>query len=334
MTGLTLRQFHARELASIPLFDDFISTLGGPCEIVFDGEDNTRTRVVVTLLHGNEPSGLRALFRLLKNPLSPATRVVFIVASVTAALTAPLFYYRMLPGQRDLNRCFSDPPKSMQGALATAIKDRISDYNPEAVIDVHNTSGSGPAFCVITQHKSEYVSLASHFCQRVIVTDIQLGSLMEQDFGCPIITFEAGGSQDNVADESAYEGIARFVTAQDVLIQQQNMEVLNRPRRLELRDDNHVAYSTENHPQVALTLRSDIECFNFGTTPTGTVLGWLNAPLEQVLKLDSLQGYLRDCFEAQEGQLLTRKPLHLFMVTTRADIAKSDCLFYFQHDFL
>jgi hypothetical protein len=39
----------------------FLAQLGGPTAIHITGHDTRRCRVVVTLLHGNEPSGLKAV---------------------------------------------------------------------------------------------------------------------------------------------------------------------------------------------------------------------------------------------------------------------------------
>ena len=84
----------------------FLAWMGGPTCFLLEGDDPTRTRALVTLLHGNEPSGVMALFRWLKSGQQPAVNVVCIVASVAAALEPPLFSHRMLPRARDLNRCF------------------------------------------------------------------------------------------------------------------------------------------------------------------------------------------------------------------------------------
>ena len=128
----------------------FLEVLGGPACIFLDGDNTDSTRAFVTLLHGNEPSGVMALFRWLKSARRPAVNIVCIVASVTAAMETPLFSNRMLPGTRDLNRCFRPPFDDEQGQLAEEILEILHMHRPEAVIDMHNTSGSGPAFGVCT----------------------------------------------------------------------------------------------------------------------------------------------------------------------------------------
>ena len=98
--------------------EEFLRELGGPACFFLEGEDSTRTRALVTLLHGNEPSGAMALFRWLKSCERPAVNVICIIASVAAALEPSVFSHRMLPRARDLNRCFRPPFDDAQGALA------------------------------------------------------------------------------------------------------------------------------------------------------------------------------------------------------------------------
>ena len=66
--------------------EEFLRWLDGPACFFFSGEDPGRTRALVTLLHGNEPSGAMALWRWLQSGRRPAVNVVCIVASVVAAL--------------------------------------------------------------------------------------------------------------------------------------------------------------------------------------------------------------------------------------------------------
>ena len=52
-------------------------------------------------------------------------------------------------------------------------------HHPEAVIDLHNTSGSGPSFGVCTHMDRQHDALVSLFTQRLIVSNLGLGALME-----------------------------------------------------------------------------------------------------------------------------------------------------------
>jgi len=112
---------------------DFLQQLGGPAWFTLAGRDTSRRRVIVTLLHGNEPSGLKAVHALLSEEMVPATDLGILVAGADAALCEPLLTHRYIPGERDLNRCFKPPRDSKQGELAEAILDLIYGYAPEAV---------------------------------------------------------------------------------------------------------------------------------------------------------------------------------------------------------
>ena len=159
--------------------EEFLRGLGGPAALFIDGEDTSRTRALVTLLHGNEPSGVMGLFRWLQLRRKPRVNMLCIVASVTATLEPPLFSHRMLPRARDLNRCFRPPFDDAQGALAEEILEILHLHRPESIIDMHNTSGSGPAFGVCTFMDKEHDALVSLFTQRLIISKLRLGALME-----------------------------------------------------------------------------------------------------------------------------------------------------------
>ncbi|GGD52537.1 succinylglutamate desuccinylase/aspartoacylase domain-containing protein [Lacimicrobium alkaliphilum] len=329
MSGLRLQHLYPPfELCVGKTLSNFLHYLPGPSVLHVPGTDTSVTRVVVTLLHGNEPSGLRAIHRLLNEEFVPQVNTKFIIASVVAAKTEPLFSHRMLPGQPDLNRCFGTTSKNLQYQLAEAIREQLLCFTPQAIIDLHNTSGSGPAFCVSTRATQQHLALTSHFSHRMILTDIQLGSLMEQELGCPVITVEAGGAQDDVADVVACNGLMSFLSAENVFRARQDIEQLTMPRRVELCRGYNIAYADVPLADKAITLHKDIEKFNFGVTPEGTILGWVSGNNLDALTLDRNHCKISQWFRVDNHQLITRQALKLFMVTTNASIAQSDCLFY------
>ena len=333
MSGLKLNHVKAidAQLLGVNALQ-FLSNLGGPSVLHIDGHDNSRCRVIVTLLHGNEPSGIKAIHRLLSEGFVPQVNTKVVIASVVAALTEPVFTHRMLPNKRDLNRCFSYDSKDLQFQLAQSIAQCINLHAPEAVVDIHNTSGSGPSFSVSTQDSAQHKALASHFTHRFIYTDLRLGSIMEQNFGCPIVTIEAGGSQDDAADITALNGTRSFLNTHDVFDLKENLTVLAHPRRLEVSDACSLIFDDKACERTALTLRQDIESLNFARVPRHTCLGWMDKRHLSCLHLDRKNVALTNFFEIYDNQLRTKQDLILFMVTTRVDIAKSDCLFYFVVD--
>lgn len=313
----------------------FLENLGGPACLLFEGRDTGRTRVLVTLLHGNEPSGVLALRRWLLAGSQPAANLLCIVASVHAALEAPSFSHRMLPRARDLNRCFRPPFDGEQGRLAEEILELLRLHHPEAVVDMHNTSGSGPSFGVCTHLDRQHDALVSLFTRRLVVSHLQLGALMEiSDERCPTVTVEMGGRQDDEAHELAYEGLCRYAQAEKVLAQDHEtdwgLEVFQDPIRLELQDGTTLAYGESPRSGYDVTLRSDIEHHNFGVVSAADHLGWITGDPRSLFRATDASGRCAvAALVTQRGtELYPAGDLKLFMITTNAGIAESDCLFY------
>jgi hypothetical protein len=312
----------------------FLRELDGPACLFLTGQDRTNTRALVTLLHGNEPSGAIALHRWLKSGQRPAVNVVCVVASVAAALAPPLFSHRMLPRARDLNRCFRPPFDDAQGVLAEEILEILRLHHPEAVVDMHNTSGSGPAFGVCTHMDRQHDALVSFFTQRMIISNLGLGALMEiSEDSFPTVTVEVGGRLDEQAHELAYEGMCRYFTEPTVLDEGETdwgLELLTDPIRLELNDNVTLTYADEPCPNYDITLKTDIEHHNFGTVSAQTLLGWASGPERGLFSaLDAGGGCaVSQLVRIENGELYPARPLKLFMITNNAAIAQSDCLFY------
>ena len=314
--------------------DEFLRSLGGPACFFLEGEDSGRTRALVTLLHGNEPSGAMALFRWLKSGQRPAVNVVCILASVTAALESPPFSHRMLPRARDLNRCFKPPFDDVQGALAEEILEILQMHHPEAVVDMHNTSGSGPSFGVCTHMDRQHDALVSLFTQRLIVSDLRMGALMDiSEHRYPTVTVEVGGRLDEEAHELAYEGMCRYFLAPTVLDQADTdwgLELLHDPIRLELCDNVTLTYAELPCSSYDITLKTDIEHHNFGGVTTDTLLGWAAGPERSLFTARDMGGRcaVSKLIRIENGEVYPAQPLKLFMITNNAAIAESDCLFY------
>jgi hypothetical protein len=318
--------------------EEFLQILGGPACIFLEGEDGGRTRALVTLLHGNEPSGAMALFRWLKSDRRPAVNVVCIVASVAAALEQPVFSHRMLPRARDLNRCFRPPFDDVQGELAEEILAILAMHSPEAVIDMHNTSGSGPSFGVCTHMDRQHDALVSLFTQRLIVSNLGLGALMEiSEHSYPTVTVEVGGRMDEDAHQLAYDGMCRYFEAETVLHQgatDWGLELLRDPIRLELNDNVTLTYADEPCANYDITLKTDIEHHNFGGIAMDTMLGWASGSERKLFTAQDAGGRcaVTRIVRIEDGVLYPAQPLKLFMITNNAAIAHSDCLFYAVYD--
>jgi len=317
-----------------PRVNEFLQNLPGPVAIHVQGRDTSRTRVLVTLSHGNEPSGLEAVHQWLLAAETPAVNIVVIFGAVEAARAEPLFFHRQLPGQRDLNRCFNPPYQDAQGELAVAILRHIRELQPEAVVDMHNTSGSSAAFAVSIGDSPGQCSLVALFVERMIVTDLRLGSLMEQDLACPIVTIETGGSLDETSLVVARRGLRRYFNDEHLFGDAEHVTLFRHPLRLELAPQSRIDYAERPLHDRDITVRSDIEHFNFAPVDASEPLGWLDMDGLEHLQIgsDTHPHAVDEFFRVEEGVLYPRRHMRLFMATTRPDIAASDCLFYFVCD--
>lgn len=313
---------------------EWLDRLSKPTVIRVAGRDPSRTRAMATLLHGNEPSGLFALHRWLLEQHTPEVNMLFLLGGVYPAKIPPRFSLRQLPDGRDLNRCFKEPFEGKEGAIAEAILAELRKANPECLLDVHNTSGTGPAFAVTITNDAAHQALTSLFTDRLIMTDLRLGALMEySEQEVPTVTIECGGAQDDNAHQLAYEGLVRYASRPDVLSLEKadwEVAVLRNPIRVELAPEATIEYCLEPTGQADLTFPPDIEHRNFGIVSPDEPLGWIGKKGLGILtaishnRTENMAQVLR----VKDGQIYPAQSIKTFMITTNPVIAKSDCLFY------
>jgi succinylglutamate desuccinylase len=316
-------------------FQQFLLSLTGVTVIDISGENTQCCRVITTLLHGNEPSGLIALHRWLTDEdhqVKPTTNLRFIICSVEAASLSPLFSHRFLDGGLDINRCFGTPSNDSYYKRAQLIEFAIREVSPEAVIDLHNTSGSGPAFAVSPQVTPMGLTLTSFFCETIILSGLKLNALMEQNFNCPTITIECGGANDDQAHQVAFQGLKQLAQCPTLATFQQTtaVDVVYKPLRLMLKKNISLSYSEHDEGFIGVTLKKNIEHFNFGSACKGQMLGWLDKRGIDNLQLlnDTNENVINDYFAVRDNQLVCATSLRIFMATAVKEIAINDCLLY------
>jgi len=323
-------------------YEQFLLSMTGPTVIDISGHDQNKCRVFTTLLHGNEPSGLIAMHRYLSEVVTenkPITNLRFIICSVEAAASKPLFSQRYCNGGIDINRCFGkscslECNDKTRGYCqrASLIEQAIREVNPEMVIDLHNSRSSSPTFAISTVITTETLSLASFFCQTLLLSELDMGTIMEQDFNCPFIAIECGGFQDEQAHEIAFSGISHIAECERIGYTQQekSVEVIYRPLRLQLKENTNLSYAMHDEGYSGVTLKDNIECFNFGSAHQDEMIGWIDGNGLDNLHLVDKDGknVLNEYFYIRENQIVCRHNLRLFKATIHKDTAINDCLFY------
>lgn len=320
------------EPASVPLLrDDFLSGLDGPTLFLRKGRDSSRVRIVSGLLHGNEPSGLHAVHRALAEPGTPAVDCVFFLGAVQAALAEPRHAHRMLPGHRDLNRCFGRPGDDVGARVAAEALDWLRARRAEAALDLHNNSGHNPAYSVLLQLDAARIGIAEIFAQVHVYTDFSMGTFMEAlDPACPTVTVECGHAGDPRADDLAWRGVRDFLWHDELpTTDPKDANILSRPLRVTVAPGVSVAFGAEA-PHASLLLSRDIDRHNFQTLEPGTLIGRLQNGTQAPLVARDAEGrdFSDELFARREDSLRVRRRLTPMMMTTNPDIAHSDCLFW------
>ncbi|NVJ59449.1 MAG: succinylglutamate desuccinylase/aspartoacylase family protein [Gammaproteobacteria bacterium] len=327
-----LKIIDSKQVTLVDNPDAWLKSFEGPTVIEIAGRDQSRWRIVSTLIHGNEPSGFIAAHRYLLEKRVPATNVAFIISSVRAARYEQLYQHRYMPGEFDLNRRFGylEVHDSVT-ELARQITEYIREKCPSAVVDLHNTSGRSPAFAVSISEHPKVQHVASLFVDQVIITQLNVGALMEQNFNCPVVTIECGGSKDKQSHENAYSGLCLFAeTDQLDSMAPKPLAINKHPIRVTVKPGISLGYGEHLNTDLDMTLKNELEEFNFTGVNRGTCVGWLNRSISDCMEAISDKGInvIDDLFELDNHALKAKQDLKCFMATRRADIALSDCLFY------
>jgi gamma-glutamyl:cysteine ligase YbdK (ATP-grasp superfamily) len=323
----------APEVDAVPeSAEEFLRWLGGPVLLRQPGRNRSRTRAVVTLLHGNEPSGVRAVHAWLRSGAVPAVDAVFVIAAVSAALESPGFAHRQLPGARDLNRCFVPPHEGPEGELAREILNLLDSVGPEALVDLHNNTGRSIPYGVGPRAGSEELALVSLFGDRYVHSDLRLGALVEIAAGAfPSVVIECGRAGAEAADAVAREGLARFLGAPRLGSRAaHHVQVMTEPLRVEVLSGLRLGLGEAPAEGVDLTLAAEIDRHNFDRLEPGHRIGWLAPGAPWPLRARGRDGrdVSHELFEVCDGVLRTRREIIPIMITNDPGIALSDCLFY------
>lgn len=335
-TNRHVREIHvsdAEELQALLGEDhiDFIEQLSQPTWITIKGKDPSRSRAIVTLLHANEPSGVKAIHQLLKDGVAPHTNLGIFIASVDAALYPPAFSHRYLPNEQDLNRCFGRRGATTQEDLANQLVTLLRNFKPEAVIDTHNTSAHSEPFAVTVSSEIRTRQVVQLFARKLVVLGQSLGTLIEQDIGCPVVTVEFGGFLDPNADDLALSSLGRFIGQRSLFsVEPETLQALQNPLRLEVSNKVHLHYSTTVESTADITIYNTIDQLNFRKLKPRTTLGWITSDgLSQLIVTNhDEQNVAKDLFLEDAGFLKTKVPMTIFMATTDDHIARNDCLMY------
>jgi hypothetical protein len=316
----------------------FLDELTGPTVIKVSGQRARPGRVVAGLMHGNEPSGLRAIHRYLRElePAAlPVTDTWFFLGAVEAARLPPRFSRRRLPDGLDLNRCFRPPFPGREGEIARAALDILLPVMPEAVLDLHNNTGRNPAYGVVTELDGPGLALTALFARRVMHSELRLGTFTDAWEGvAPAVTIECGQAGTLEADATAHAGLLRFLELPnlDPHLLAAPMAVFVSPVRMKLRPGLGLAFAEGTMAGVDVTFHPALDDFNFLTVAEDQALGLVSGAAAGQWPFEAHDEAGRECSREYlkiEGQVIrAARSFVPIMATTDPRMAIDDCLFY------
>jgi hypothetical protein len=317
----------------------FLDELEGPAVIKVPGRRTHPGRVVAGLMHGNEPSGLRAIHRYLREldaASAPVTDTWFFLGAVEAARLPPRLSRRRLPDGLDLNRCFSPPFPGREGEIARAALEILRAAAPEAVLDLHNNTGRNPAYGVVTQLDGPSLALTALFAPRVMHSELRLGTFTDAWEGvAPAVTIECGQAGTLEADATAHAGLVRFLERPtlDPHLVASPMAVFVSPVRMKLRPGLGLAFADRSIAAVDVVLDPALDSLNFLTVARDQPLGLAgDDAVAGRWPFEAHDERGRECsreyLKIEAGVIRAARSFVPIMATTDVRMAIDDCLFY------
>ena len=278
---------------------------------------------------------MTALHQLLQQQCKPAVDMYCYLIAIQAASLMPPFTHRQVPGKRDYNRCFH-PPYDVddQGPVCQRLLEELIELNPEAVVDLHNTSGEGPSFGVTTTYDEKHDEIVSLFTDRLMVTGLRLEAIMETNTEqIPVVTIECGGAYESIADRIDTDGLERFFINRELFAEvptDYNIDLYFNPMRIEMQQEATLNYGDSCVQGSDITLKTEIEHHNFCLVTPDTLLGWV-APvaMDKAVAVGADQtNRFKDLYREENDCLYPRSNQKMFMITSNPEIARSDCFWY------
>ncbi len=325
---------------------ELLRALGGPTLVRVPGSGQSAPRAVSTLLHGDEPTGFRALLRVLQDrPQLPYDLYAF-VGNVRAALASPGYATRYLDDQEDLNRVWG-PSAEADGdtplrALAAEVLDRLRAAGLASLVDLHNTSGDNPYYAIVTRVQPGNVNLATLFTTRVVHWELSNGALVEalQD-ECVTAAVEFGIPGRPGSLDLAVDGLRRYLAADDLGEDDYDGEVARDHdlmaglHRVVVPPEVRLRFGGELGDDLDLVVPADADQHNFVEVPAGHILGHVRPssrewPVE-VIAPDGTAATER-LLRIDGDRLVLRQAATPVMMTRTVEAVRKDCLVYLAVD--
>jgi succinylglutamate desuccinylase len=286
---------------------------------------------ISVLLHGNEPTGFKAIQLLLKKYQTkelPRSLSIFL-----GNIAAARFNSRRLDNQPDYNRIWpgSGLPACTETEMAQTVVSIMHRRGVFASIDIHNNTGMNPHYACINRLDNRFLQLASLF-GRLIVYFTQPKGVQSAAFAeiCPSVTLECGRPGQQYGVEHALEFLEcclRLNEFHEHRVYPQDIDLFHTVAQVKIAQEIKFSF---HELDADLLLSEDIERMNFTEVAPGTVLGTTKTDLAMPLIVqDEAGNVVTDSFFClRDRDLQIIRSTMPSMLTLDERIIRQDCLCY------
>lgn len=314
--------------------EDILVTLRKPTLIRIPGTDvEPRSRLVSTLLHGNEDSGYRAVLDMLRSGDHYPFDLWVFIGNVRAAHQEGWFAHRYLDGQEDFNRTWGlNAPTTRMRRCSDAIFEILAAEDLEAAVDIHNNTGLNPFYAIVPDPTQEALRLASAMADTILRWPLRAHTLMEVLSPiCPAVSVECGLPAVPENHAFAAAALQRFLTMATVEdVDPPQAEIFEMQHRIIVRPEVPFAFGGVLTEDLDLVLHPGMDRHNFGMMLAGTELGRVPEGGGMPLLATDMRGRetTERFFEVRHGGLIITEDVTPVMLTTTVEQTRRDCFFY------
>lgn len=299
--------------------------------LFFVDNKQEKTVLVSGLLHGNEPSGFRAIVAWMKKTkqVKLPFNILFMIGNVKAATENGLFGQRFLSSQQDFNRIWNDDNTH---ELKTALDNALQTTNVIGGVDLHNNSGKNPVYAVVASMNKASVEIAEFLTDKVLYFGAATNTLVSflERKGAQFVAVECGKCFTKEADNTAMKTVEKVF---EFFKKKLNGEKIRTKKatlfcnitEVKVKPNCSVAVGSE----ADFSVRKDIEDLNFVEAPEGTVLGLTKGKALPLEILKDGTDVSSEWFNVDKGKVVMKRKGVILMATTNVDNIKKSCLLYF-----
>jgi len=215
-------------------------------------------------------------------------------------------------------------------ALMQEVGDRVTAAPLFASVDIHNNTGRNPHYGCVNKLETPFLHLAALFSRTTVYFTEPRGvqSVAMADH-CPAVTLECGQVGDAAAHKHAVDYLEaglRLHHIPDHPIAPGDIGLLHTLAVVKVREGLSIGFDPDD---TDISFRADIDHFNFGRMPGGSVLAAVKGPDMPLVATDEDGNDITDrLFDLRNGLLILREDIIPSMATPDARVIRQDCVFY------